>query len=153
SERCDDLAQAAAIVIAAWEAELEPRIASHVDLPRPARAPVVAAAETTAAPGGSPARFDLGLALLGSLAGGQLAPGARISGWVAPASRRVGLGVAVSGATARSAAVGTQTGAARWTRVAFGAGPDARFEVGGTMLDAHAQVLAGVLQVEGVGLT
>jgi hypothetical protein len=153
SASCEDLAQAVAIVIAAWQAELDPRVTSHVDLPRPAPAtPIVTTAAFTPAPRGSPPSFDLGLALLASVAGGQVAPGARVQGWVAPGGGHLGLGVAVSGATARSEPVGQLAGAARWTRIALGAGPEARFEAGRTMLGAHAQLLAGVLHVQGVGL-
>jgi hypothetical protein len=150
-EGCDDLAQAVAVVIAAWQAELDPRVVSRVDLPPPARTTPIASA-VAATPRGSTPSFDLGLGLLASVTGGQVSAGARVEGWIAPPGGHLGLGVAVSGATARSEPVGPLTGAARWTRVALGAGPEARFEAGRTLLGAHAQLLAGVLHVEGVGL-
>jgi hypothetical protein len=153
NERCADLAQAAAIVVAAWEAQLNPRVSNPIALPRspPATTQITTAAATPASRE-PPTRFDLGLALMGSLAGGQVAPGARIDGAIAPAGRHLGLGVTLSGATARSEAVGALADAARWTRFAVGAGPDGRFDAGRTLLDAHAQLLAGLLHVEGAGL-
>lgn len=154
---CDDLAAAIAVVIAAWEADLDPRIPARVDLPAPAPRPmppptVAIAAGAPRAPRPPPS-FDLGLGLLASFSGGQVTPGARIDGRVAPAGGRLGLGVAVSGVTARSASVGDRAEAARWSRGAFGAGPDVRLVVGRTNVDLRVQVLAGLLYVEGVGLT
>jgi len=152
-ENCDDLAAAVAIVVAAWEAELNPRVDVRVSLPPSVPAAPITTVVTAPPPTPrSTPSFDVGLALIGSSTGGQIAPGARIGGWLAPAGRRLGLGVAVSGATARSASVGAIAGAARWTRIAFGAGPEARFDVRQTMLDVHAQILTGLLRVEGVGL-
>jgi hypothetical protein len=122
-------------------------------------APVATPAPLTIAiPGGAAAdrpsaTFEFGLALLASVAGGQVAPGARVEGWIAPEGWRLGLGVSVSGATTRSEAIGPRPDAARWTRVAFGAGPQVRFGAGRTTLDAHLQALAAALHVEGVGLT
>lgn len=156
NESCDDLALAAAIVVAAWEAELDPRVAARVTLPRPpgpAAPSALAVAAAAPPPRAAGPGFDLGLALIASVAGGDVAPGARIEAWIAPPGRRVGLGMALSGATARSAAVGAHADAARWTRIALGAGPDGRFEIGRTMVAAHVHLLACALHVEGVGLT
>jgi hypothetical protein len=87
---------------------------------------------------------------MASVTGGRLAAGARLGGWIAPDGWRLGLGMAASGTTARSESVGP--GEARWSRYVFAAGPDARFNVRGTMLGAHAQLLAAALRVEGAGL-
>lgn len=152
NERCEDLAQAVAIVIAAWETDLDPPVAGHVALPRPAQITTGTAVVSGQPPRGSAPSFDLGLALMASSTGGQVAPGARLEGWIAPANRHLGLGVVLSGATARSESVGALSGAARWTRFAIGAGPDARLGVGRTTMDAHAHLLAAALHVEGVGL-
>src|SRR5262249_50207617 len=64
----------------------------------------------------------------------------------------VGVGVTLSAATSRSEPVGGQDAAARWLRVALGVGPDLHADVGKTMLGAHAQALAALLHVAGVGL-
>lgn len=154
---CDDLASAIAVIIAAWEADLDPRVSARVTLPPPPPRPMPAtvAIEASVAPPAAspPPSFDLGLGLLASLSGGQLAPGARIDGRVARAGARLGLGVAVAGVTARSASVGDRAEAARWSRIAFGAGPDVRFAMGRTNVDLRAQALVALLQVSGVGLT
>ena len=46
-ESCADLAAAVAIVVAAWEAELDPGVPSHVDLPPPERRAASATATMT----------------------------------------------------------------------------------------------------------
>ncbi|HXJ21359.1 MAG TPA: hypothetical protein VMT03_14100 [Polyangia bacterium] len=157
AESCADLAHAVAIVIAAWEADLDPRITAQVTLPPPAsrseQPTAVVQVTQAAAPPAPPLSWDLGLALIGSVTGGQAAPGARIGGWIAPGGWHMGLGLTVSGVTARSAPVGAYADAARWSRVAFGAGPEARFDVGRTILAARAQGVAALLSVEGVGLS
>jgi hypothetical protein len=152
---CSDLAGAIAVVIAAWEADLDPRLAARVSLPAPPSTPAPAAVAVEAPPPmpRPPPAFDVGLALLASLSGGQVAPGARIGGWLAPAGSRLGLGVSMSAVTTRAEAVGPRSDAARWSRVAFAAGPQARFHAGRTTLDTQLQALAAVLRVEGVGLT
>lgn len=152
---CDNLAAAVAVVIAAWEAELDPRLKARVSLPTPLPAPtppMTVAVRAAPPPPRSPPSFELGLALVASLTGGEAAPGARVGGWIAPGGWRLGLGVALSGATARSEPVGPPPGAARWTRFALGVGPEARFNVGPTVVGARAHALAAVLNVEGVGL-
>jgi hypothetical protein len=151
---CDDLAAAVAVVIAAWEAELDPHLTARVDLPAPRimTAPTVRAAATPASPPQS-LSFEVGLALIASLAGGQLAPGAGVGGWIAPADWRLGLGLDLSGTTARSASVGSRADAARWTRFGLGLGPEAHLDVRGALVDLRAQSLVALLRVEGVGLS
>jgi hypothetical protein len=150
SESCDDLAAAVAIVLAAWEAELSPSVTSHVDLP-PSASPAATSTAAPPTPTSGPS-FDLGLGLIASMTGGQVAPGARLGGWLARGGGHLGLGVTLSAATSRSEPVGGQSGAARWLRAALGLGPDLRTDVGKTLFGAHAQVLAALLHVEGVGL-
>jgi len=151
---CDDLAAAIAVVIAAWEAEVDPHLTARVDLP-------AALAETTATapiaampppPGLSPS-FQLGLVLIGSLTGGQIVPGAGLEGWIAPSGSRLGFGLDLSGTTARSESVGARADAARWTRFGIGVGPEAHFDVRGAIVDARIQGLVALLRVEGVGLS
>ena len=153
-DSCSDLAGAIAVVIAAWEADLDPRLAARVSLPAPpSPQPSAVVVQVQPARPRPPPAFDVGLALLASLSGGQVAPGARVGGWVAPAGSPLGLGVSMSAVTTRAEAVGPRADAARWSRVAFAAGPQARFRAGRTTLDAQLQALAAVLRVEGVGLT
>jgi hypothetical protein len=151
SGSCDELAAAAAVVLATWEGDLDPRITDRVNLPpvpRPA-APVIMARPS---PPGAPLRFSLGVGLLASVSGGQLAPGAKITGSLAPAQGRLGVDLALSAVTTRSEAVGSLPGAASWRRAALAAGPRYRFGDATTTADLHVDGLAGLLLVEGVGL-
>jgi hypothetical protein len=100
-----------------------------------------------------PPSFQLGLAVLGSVVGGQLAPGASLAGWIAPPGWHLGLALELSGTTARSEAVGARADAARWTRFALGVGPEAHLTLQRATVDLRAQALAALLHVEGVGLS
>jgi hypothetical protein len=148
---CDALAAAAAVVLATWEADLDPRISDRVNLPPPPRAaaPLVVAQPS---PPGAPMRFSLGVGLLASVSGGQLAPGAKITGSLAPAQGRLGVDVALSAVTTRSETVGSLPGVASWRRAALAAGPRYRFGDAATIVDLHVDGLAGLLLIEGVGL-
>jgi len=154
-ESCADLAQAAAVIIGAWEADLDPHLTARVALPAPVGpAESAAAVQTTlASPPARPPSFDLGLALIASVAGSEIAPGAVIRAWLAPGGWHTGLSLSLSGVTSRSEAVADYAGAASWRRFTLGAGPELRFEAGHTILAAQAQALAALLNVEGVGLT
>lgn len=151
---CDDLAAALAVVIAAWEAELDPHLTARVELPAPPPRPP-ARMQLVDAPEG-PARtpsFQIGLAVLGSVVGGQLAAGASLEGWLAPPDWHLGLALELSGTTARSEAVGARADAASWTRFALGLGPEAHLGLRGATVDLRAQALVALLHVEGVGLS
>jgi hypothetical protein len=157
---CDELASALAVVIAAWEAELDPRIAGAVELPPPPpalpepRAPAVAVAGPAPPPPPEqrpPPRYAVAMGLFASWVG-TLAPGARIEGSFAPGDAHLGVAAALSSTGSRTQAVAATPGAARWTRIVLGAGPRYSFRFGGPVLDVHAQALAGLLRVEGIGL-
>jgi hypothetical protein len=151
---CDDLAAAVAVVVAAWEAELDPHLTARVNLPAPAAEPVASARVVDdSAPPARPPSFQIGLAVLGSVVGGQLAPGAGLTGRIAPPGWHLGLALELSGTTARSEAVGARADAASWTRFALGAGPEAQLTLRTATLDLRAQALAALLHVEGVGLS
>jgi hypothetical protein len=49
--------------------------------------------------------------------------------------------------------VGARADAARWTRFGLGAGPEARLDMRGAVIDARVQSLVALLHVEGVGLS
>lgn len=151
---CDDLAAAVAVVIAAWEAELDPHLTARVDLPAPRIKipPTIRVATDPEEPEPSPS-FQIGLALIASLAGGQLAPGAALGGWIAPAGWRLGLGLDLSGTTARSESVGARADVARWSRFYLGAGPQAHLDVHEALVDVRVQGLVALLHVQGVGLS
>jgi hypothetical protein len=162
---CDELASALAVVIAAWEAELDPRLANGVELPAspapeaptlPApRAPRVILPRRVVPPSPPrrpPPRYALGLSFFASRAGGDLAPGARIEGSLAPGGWGLGVTAGLSTTGERTQDVGGMAGAARWVRTVLAVGPRYSFGGGGAVLDIQAQALVGLLRVEGVAL-
>jgi hypothetical protein len=179
---CEDLAGALAVVVATWEAELDPRTGAGVELPPPAPddaaarpppvepappvdlppppaippppapAPVLARPAPAVAAPHAPLRFALALGLAASLAGADLAPGARLDGSFARGNDVLGLGLSLAGTASHTASVGALSGVARWSRLALGLGPELRLGGHAAVFDAHAQALVGVLSVQGVGL-
>jgi hypothetical protein len=153
---CDDLAAAAAVVIAAWEADLDPRLAIGVALPaRPPAAPTPAPSSvvTTPAPPApetSRSRLELGLGLVVSDVGGDTEPGAMLIG--ALGRGEVGLDTSLQAAISRPASVGALANVASWTRVTLAAGPAWQPHRDDVWLDLHALALLGILHVSGQGL-
>jgi hypothetical protein len=146
---------------AAWEAKLDPGVTAAVALPAPPPPPPAPAPPPPAppevraapdAPAAQAPRFVLGVGLLSSVAGGDVAPGASIVGAVSPAGWRAELAGALSATTAHTTAVGGLADAAHWTRFALSAGPGVRLGGAQAALDLHAAALAALLHVQGVGL-
>jgi hypothetical protein len=154
---CADLASAAAVIVAAWRADLDPELAPAVHLPAPAAPPPVLAVSASPPPVAltkvppSPRAFAVGLGLLMSETGGSFAPGATLAGWMGLGDR-FALDASVFGATSRSADVGALPGVASWTRVALAVGPALAARRGRLRGSVHVQALAGLLHVKGVGL-
>lgn len=154
---CADLAAAAAVVVAAWRADLDPELTPAVHLPAPAAPPppvtAVSASAPPAAPQAppSPRAFAVGLGLLASETGGAFAPGAMLMGWLG-LGHHLALDASVFGATSRSADVGALSGVASWTRATLAVGPAIATWRDRTRGSLHAQALVGLLHVSGVGL-
>jgi hypothetical protein len=140
---CEELAEAAAVMIATWETDLE----AGRPLPPPdfdRDAPVVAVdAAPIAAPRGR-MRWELGAGFTASVASGVMLPGVMIEAVVAPHGPWA----------ARLTMVATESaeqpfgmGIARWNRLMFAAGPSWR----GWLLDLHAELVAALVHVEGLG--
>ena len=126
---CSDLSEAAAVVLSTWEAEFNPHIAASVVLPPSAasvRAETSPAVVAKAHAPEAPLRFDVGLALLGSIAGGEVVPGAKLEGSLFPTSSRLGLGAALSASSTHSQSVDSSPGDVHWMRVALTVGPKYR---------------------------
>lgn len=163
---CGDLASAIAVIIGAWEADLDPRVSPSIALPAPpAAAPpppqaVIADGENPeppaapAVPAAPPAalRFSVGVGLLAALTGGQVTPGAMVQGDVLPAGGHLGAAGTITATTSRDSSVGSLSDVAQWSRVTLGLGPDARFQLAATRIDVQAQGVAAVLTVGGRGL-
>jgi hypothetical protein len=155
---CADLAAAAAVVIAAWRADLNPDLTPSVSLPGGGSATLpVAPSPITVARGApvDPARprlFAIGLGLLASETGGEVAPGAILVGSIGLGWGGLALDATASGTTSRSAPVGPLPAAASWTRATLAVGPALHLghaRLGG---DVHLQALAGLLHVRGIGV-
>jgi len=154
---CADLAEAVAVVIATWEAEFRPNVATSVVLPPlasppPPAPPKMEAGSPLPAPPLPPLRFDVGIGLLASITGGEVVPGATVAASLSPWSGHLGLAAALSASSTHSQSVGSLTGAAHWTRVALAAGPQYRVSRRATMLDFHLGGVIALLRVAGVGL-
>jgi hypothetical protein len=146
---CDDLAEAAAVVIGTWLNDLDPRAALAVDLPvAPPPAPPVVAAPVAPAPPRAVRPAQLGIGLLASAVGGEVAAGASIRGAVDLDVSWLGLGAVVGATTMREADVGTYRNAATWTRGWLGAGPELHAGTT-TRVEAHVHGLVGLLRVAG----
>jgi hypothetical protein len=156
SGTCDELAAAAAVVVAAWQADLNPDLTPGVTLPEeraPSAMPSLVVAAPPVALAGRATSFGVGLGLLASDAGGAVAPGASLQGWIGLGTRGLGVGATLSGTTSRSAAVGQLPAAASWTRTTLGVGPNVVVGHSSVRVEAHAQALAALLHVRGVGIT
>jgi hypothetical protein len=150
---CDDLATAAAVVIAAWQADLNPDLTPAVALPSKPAVPVPAVATSagaraTPAPA-LPTRLELGLGLMVSDVG-DLAPGAIVTG--ALGRRNLGLVAGLMGTTSRTTAVGALANAASWTRVTLAVGPAWQPRRGNLRAEVRVQGLVGVLHVRGMAV-
>ena len=153
---CSDVAEAVAVILAAWEAKLNPDVATPV-----VRAPVAQPYEPVSSPvveasksqPSRPAVFDAGLAVLVSSAGGEAAWGGRLEGCLFPASRSLGLDVALSATATHTQSIATPASAAQWTRAALSAGPTYRLRRDPLMLDLHAGPVLALLHVQGAGLS
>jgi hypothetical protein len=149
---CEDLAAAAAVVVGAWRADLNPNLTPAMRLPAGAR-PEPPSLEISPATSEPPARdrpFAVGLGLVASDTGGDVAPGGMLLGTLGLTSH-FGLDASILATTSRSAAVGTLPDAASWSRVTLAFGPEVglgRARVTGAF---HVEALAALLRVRGVG--
>lgn len=151
--RCSELASAAAVIISAWEAELRyapaaPALvpaAPPIEEPRPAPAP----APPQPLRGEPPVPPEVGVAFTASLSSGGVALGGRVSlavigreGW--------GGALGLAGFGERSLTEGEST--LEWQRYAITLGPIYRVAAAGLRFDFHADVLPGMLEINGQNL-
>ena len=147
---CEDLAAAAAVVVGAWRADLNPNLTPAVRWPAGARPePPSLAIVRVAEPPPRDRPFAVGLGLVASDVGGGLATGGMLLGTVGLTSY-FGLDASLSATTSRSVAVGTMPDAASWSRVALGLGPTVGIGRGRVAGALHVEGLAALLRVRGV---
>jgi hypothetical protein len=135
---CDDLARAAAVVIAAW---------AGTDLGFSVSAPRAAEIRTKTEKRKSVPRFEIAPGFVGSLAGADFAAGAGVEVMIAPPRVNAAGRIALHGTDTREQALAT--GGARWTRVALSLGPLWRLRPGRFLVDLHADLLLALLAIEG----
>jgi hypothetical protein len=152
---CGDVAEAVAVVIAAWEAKFDPNLATPVvrppQVPRSEPAPPVAQAGNPLPR--RPMAFDAGLALLASVADGEAALGAKLEGCLFPGSGALGLDLALSATSTHSQSITTPASTAQWTRAALSVSPTYRLRRNAAMLDVHVGGVLALLHVRGTGLS
>jgi hypothetical protein len=135
---CDDLARAAAVVIAAW---------AGTDLTFLHSASGPPATVETSKKVRSVPRFEIAGSFVGSLAGADFAAGGGVEVMVAPPRVNAAGRMAIHGTDTREQALAT--GGARWTRVALSLGPMWRLRPGRFLVDLHADLLLALLTIEG----
>ena len=145
SDSCDALAETAAVVIAAWESDLAarepppPRFAA----PEPRHdAPTPAVVEPVP-------QWSLGAAFVASIVDGDLTPGGMADVSFVPSGHALGVRASVTGTASRQITLGM--GSASWTRVAFAAGPRYAVPWKRAQIDLHAELVAGILMLNGQG--
>jgi hypothetical protein len=151
---CEDLASAAAVIIATWESDVHPELRA---LPAPLPAPEPPAA-IEARPAPPPMRAageaDVGAALAGSLApsASRAAPAVgvlAIASWF-PHARGLGARASLAFPAARTLPLGA--GQVEWRRSAASAGPTLRLPLATKWAaDLHADALAGWVTAAGSG--
>ena len=138
-ESCSDLAEAAAVILAALQSESASK-ESEVSFPREStqRKPSLPSSRRSLT-------YDLGAAFVADFAGSAFAPGGEIE---ASIGRGHWLGrIALSGSAARSLALGT--GRVDWFRVSPSLGPELRFLWKHVLLDVHVDLQLAALHVSG----
>ncbi len=150
---CDERAEAAAVVVATWLAELHPELLEAPVVARPPSAPppprmvrARAAAPASAAP----------LALSAGVGGGAAftgADGAAAAGLVAHAAAfrgALGAGLALAGAGPRTVSVAA--GEARWLRLSGALGPRQRLGRGAIALELRQELALAWVRAQGRAL-
>jgi hypothetical protein len=151
---CDELAEAVAVIVAAWQAEFSPALAAHdVGPPPPAPSAVVAASPAKVEPR-RPLAFDAAIGVLMSIVGGEVVLGAKLHGAMFPLAVPLGLDVALSATTNHTQPTRASPAInARWTRPALSLGPDLRLRGRSVALDIHANAVLALLSVQGSGVS
>jgi hypothetical protein len=159
---CDELAQAAAVVLSAWLSDVHPDFATELP-PAPPPAippdsglpPPLPAAPPTPQPPATPApvppppsrRWELGLALGADLADESLAAAGYLLGSYVPAFRGLGVSAFVGVSWPREERLGP--GFVDWRRWPLGMGPSLRVTTGSATWDASAGPALGWLHFSG----
>ncbi len=148
---CLELATAAAVVIAAWEADLASGVLLTPGLPPPL-GPGPAVSKAPPAPIEAPPgrlRYELAAGFVASFAGAGFAPGGTVEAALGLGRWPLWARLAVTATSTRAEQVGT--GEVSWTRVGFGLGPSYLGLRGAWRIEAHLLAVAGLIAASGSG--
>jgi hypothetical protein len=137
--RCDDLAEAAAVILASWENDARSEGLSLTEAPPPAPQPERPRARA----------WDVALGGGAGLAGGSISPEFEASGSVAFARRWLGL--RAGGGVAGFGTVELPHGRVRWTRFVFGGGPKLVWSPSSLVVEGHLGGYGGWVRSAGEG--
>ena len=135
---CADLAQAAAVVIAAWDTDLRAGQAPTLVLPRPPPPPRLA--------------LDVAGGFVASFAGAAFAPGGELALTLGPRRGRLAGRILATGTATRDLDVGQAAPAhVSFTRASLALGPVVRFRPGRFVIDLGGHASAALVYLAGVG--
>jgi hypothetical protein len=155
SGSCAEMAEAVAVILAAWQARFSPTVAPTVIEP-PAPAPTPRSPSPEAAPK-RPWFFDAGIAGLTSIVGSQAAFGGKLQGVLTPFPHGLGFAWAISLSSNHSQTISNSSLArdvkAEWIRPALTLGPNLRLQGDTLALDIHGSAVLALLHIKGSGLS
>lgn len=149
SGSCADMAEAVAVILAAWQAQFSPTISPTV-IESAAPTP----SGTTPLPEVAPPQpflFDAGLAALTSIAGGEAALGGKLEGALTPFASGLGFHIATSLSSSHEQTTTASDVQAQWIRPALSVGPNLRLQGSRLALDIHGDAVLALLRIKGSG--
>jgi hypothetical protein len=146
---CADMAEAVAVILAAWQAKFSPTVSPTVIEPS-APAPSETAPLPEVVPQ-QPFLFDAGLAALTSIVGREAAFGAKLEGSLTPFAHGLGFHLATSLSSSHEQTTTASTVQAQWIRPALSVGPNLRLQGNRLALDIHGDAVLALVHVKGSG--
>lgn len=151
SGSCADMAEAVAVILAAWQAQFSPTISPTVIEPAvPSPSPSGTGPLPEVAPP-QPFLFDAGLGALTSIAGGEAALGGKLEGTLTPFAHGLGFHIATSMSASHEQATTASDVQAQWLRPALSVGPNLRLQGSRLALDIHGDAVLALLRIKGSG--
>jgi hypothetical protein len=147
SAPCPELAEAVAVILAAWQAKYSPLLETGAALPPAQSAAVVRSPAEVE--GKRPLGFDAGLGLVRSMVEGDSVVGAKLEVAMFPFSVPLGLDVSLSVAGRHSQTIPTVPVVAQWVRPALSLGPSLRLAGRNLAADIHGNAVLALLNVRG----
>ena len=151
SGSCTEMAEAVAVILAAWQARFSPTVSPTViEPPAPVPAAVVEPAPEISK---RPFLFDAGLAALTSIVGSEAAFGAKLEGTLTPLVHGLGFHAAASLSSNHKQTTTDENVTALWIRPALSVGPNLRLQGTSLALDLHGDAVFSLLHIKGSGLS